>query len=279
MNNTVSDKRRPEWLKMRIGKCGSKMRVRDLLNTSRLHTVCEEAKCPNMNECHSEGTATFLILGDICTRNCRFCSVKHGVPDGLDSDEPVRVAEAVSEMGLDYVVITSVTRDDLEDQGCSEFVSVMAEIRKRMPDTGIELLVPDFRGEKRFTDKIIRAGPQVFNHNIESVPSVFSKVRPEGSYLRSLRVLEDAAGNSRGIPVKSGFMVGFGETKNEVFGLLKDLSQAGVSIVTIGQYLQPSREQVGVSEYVHPDVFREYREKALSLGFRAVYSSPFVRSS
>lgn len=248
-----------------------------LLRERSLHTVCESAKCPNKGECFERGTATFLIMGGTCTRNCRFCSVDPGRPEALDPDEPAHVADAVARMGLEHVVITSVTRDDLPDGGAAHFVATIRAVRERRPRATVEVLVPDFGGDLGAVDLVLREVPEVFNHNLETVPRLYPRVRPQAVYQRSLLVLRHAADQGRSV-VKTGCMVGLGERADEVRGLLGDARASGVDVVTIGQYLRPSREHLPVVEYVPPAVFETYRTHGEQLGLR-VEAAPFVRSS
>jgi lipoic acid synthetase len=253
--------------------------VRVLLREKSLHTVCEEARCPNLGECFSRGTATFLLLGDRCTRRCRYCSVSTARPLPPDPEEPRRVAEAASRMGLRYVVLTSVDRDDLEDGGASHFAAAVRAVRQAVPGAGIEVLTPDFKGDRRALGAVLSAGPEVFNHNIETVPRLFPRLRPQGRYGLSLAVLAAAKAIRPGPTTKSGLMVGLGETDAEVVSVLVDLRARGVDIVTIGQYLRPSREHEPVHRYVTPLAFRELEARARAIGFPTVYAGVFVRSS
>ena len=271
--------RKPAWLKRRIPAGASSRKVPDLLRKGGLHTVCEEALCPNLGECFSRGTATFLILGDRCTRDCRFCSVAQGPSGPPDSEEPARVAEAVREMGLRYVVITSVTRDDLSDGGAGLFARTIREIRERNPETLVEVLIPDFQGDEHALHEVLEARPDVLNHNLETVPRLYPSVRPEAVYRRSLELLERVEAFDSPIPTKSGLMLGLGESPEEIGRTLRDLRQAGCSLLTLGQYLQPTRNHLPVHRFVPPDEFEEWRKVALDLGFAEVASGPFVRSS
>ena len=271
--------RKPPWLKRRIPAGTSSRKVPDLLRKGGLHTVCEEALCPNQGECFSRGTATFLILGDRCTRDCRFCSVAHGPSGPPDPEEPARVADVVREMGLHYVVITSVTRDDLADGGAGLFARTIQEIRGRNPETLVEVLIPDFEGDERALHKVLEARPDVLNHNLETVPRLYPSVRPEAVYRRSLELLERVEAYDSTIPTKSGLMLGLGESPEEIGRTLRDLRQVGCSLLTLGQYLQPTRRHLPVHRFVHPDEFEEWRTVALDLGFAEVASGPFVRSS
>jgi len=270
---------KPAWLRRRLPRGAAYEEVRALLKKSRLHTVCKEADCPNIWECFSQRTATFMILGNQCTRNCRFCAVAHGIPDPPDPDEPFRVAEAVIAMQLKYVVITSVTRDDLSDGGSSLFAQTIYEIRKKSPDTMTEVLIPDFQGNKDSLLKVAGARPDVLNHNLETVPSLYSLVRPEADYHRSLYLLKHVKEYNPNIPTKSGLMLGLGETSEELYKTFEDLLDSGCNILTLGQYLQPTLKHLPVERFVTPDEFDEWRKTALNMGFSQVASGPFVRSS
>jgi lipoic acid synthetase len=271
--------RKPEWLKRRLPAEGDFSQVRQLIESGRLHTVCQEARCPNIWECFSHRTATFLILGDRCTRNCRFCSVASGKPDPPDPGEPRRVAEAVARMGLRYAVITSVTRDDLPDGGAAHFAATIEAIRASIPGAQIEVLIPDFQGDRASLATVLRARPDVLNHNIETVPRLYAQVRPQADYRRSLELLRRARDFDPAIPTKSGLMLGLGERPDELRQTLTELRAAGCRILTLGQYLQPSAAHLPVEAYITPDEFADWREKALALGFAEVASGPFVRSS
>jgi len=271
--------RKPDWLRRRLPAGPAYEEVRGLLEKNRLHTVCQEAHCPNIWECFSSCTATFLIMGPHCTRACRFCAVGHDRPAPIDPLEPAHVAEAVSQMGLTYVVVTSVTRDDLSDGGARIFAETIQAIRDRIPDAAVEVLIPDFSGEKDALRTVMYARPAVLNHNVETIPRLYARVRPGADYARSLDILRWAAQEDPSIPTKSGLMLGLGESDSEVEQTLRDLLHAGCSILTLGQYLQPSRDHLPVERYVHPKEFERWRETALNLGFRAVASGPFVRSS
>ncbi len=275
-HQTESNKK-PEWLKRPIPCAGKKSSVIDLLRAGGLHTVCEEAGCPNRGECFARGTATFLIMGDTCTRNCRFCGVTHGNPEPIDENEPNRIAEAVQRLALKHAVITSVTRDDLPDGGASHFVAVIERIREAAPQVTVETLVPDFQGATHAIDRVLASAPDVFNHNVETIARLYPDVRPQANYRQSLDVLAHAAKTHP--CVKSGFMAGLGETSEEVERLLADLSRAGCTIVTIGQYLQPSRAQTPVAQYISPELFEHYQKVGARLGIRQVVAGPFVRSS
>jgi lipoic acid synthetase len=268
--------RLPEWIKTRSSDLHIVKRV---LRGFRLSTVCEEAKCPNKGICFSKPTATFMILGDICTRNCGFCAVKSGTPCSIDSDEPERVAEAAIEMGLRHVVITSVTRDDLVDGGATQFAETIKAVKSRLPQSKVEILTPDFKGNKDSLRVVLEAKPDIFNHNMETIKRLYPKIRPQADYERSLNVLKNAKKMFRHIKTKSGLMLGFGETIEEVIELLNDLREAECDFLTIGQYLRPSKKNLPVVEYIRPDVFEELKEIALKLGFEFVASGPLVRSS
>ncbi len=277
--------RLPEWLKMPLAASASGHTTATALKDRALHTICEEARCPNRNHCWSRGTATFLVLGDRCTRSCPFCSVRGGPVGPPDEDEPLKVAEAALELGLQHVVVTSVNRDDLPDQGSGHFVRCIEEIRRLIPGVKVEVLTPDFRGREVDIDRVIEARPDVFNHNIETVPSLYIKTRPGARYQRSLDLLARVAAAAEATPgrhrmwVKSGLMLGLGEQQDEVRSLLEDLHRSGVRIVTIGQYLQPDPTSLPVEEYVHPEIFEMWRRVGESIGFSMVFSAPFVRSS
>ena len=276
--------KRPDWLKVKLPTGDNYTDVRDLMRKQKLHTVCEEAKCPNIAECWNHRTATFMILGDTCTRSCGFCNVKLGIPNELDLEEPKRVAESVEELNLRHVVITSVNRDELEDGGASIFSETVRLIRERMHDTTIEILIPDFKGSEHAFEIIMQNPPDILNHNLETVPRLYSVVRPQAKYQRSLDLITwfKRKGLSRrdGFPkTKSGIMVGIGETKDEVLSLMDDLVKAGCDILTIGQYLQPTKVHLPVDRFVTPDEFNQYKIEGLKMGFKMVESSPLVRSS
>lgn len=272
-------RRKPDWLKIELLSGGKLKEVRRLLTKNSLHTVCQSAACPNLGECFFRGTATFLIMGNVCTRNCRFCNIENGQPQTLDPHEPRRVAESVKTLGLKHAVITSVTRDDLPDGGASHFAATIRAVRELCPTTTVEVLVPDFMGSVESLRTVLDSEPDVLNHNVETVPRLYQTVRPQADYDRSLALLRNADGYSPDTITKSGFMVGLGETEEEVFQVLKDLREVGCNIVTIGQYLQPSRSHLPVGEYIHPDRFEDYRTEALRIGFSYVASAPLVRSS
>jgi lipoic acid synthetase len=270
---------KPHWLKKQLPSGPDYEKVKFLITRGRLHTVCQEAKCPNIWECFSEHTATFLILGDHCTRDCRFCAVTYGALEPPDPGEPSRVAKAAQDMGLRYVVITSVTRDDLPDGGAGLFAETIREIRNRMPDTKVEVLIPDFQGKTEALNTVLQAYPDVLNHNLETVPRLYPTVRPEAIYDRSLELLKRVHIFDSAIPTKSGLMLGLGETSEEIHQTLLDLLEAGCRILTLGQYLQPSQQHLPVARFLTPDEFDHWRETGYSLGFAEVASGPFVRSS
>ena len=272
-------RRHPDWLKVRLGGGDEYSNVKTLLRSAKLHTICEEAKCPNIAECFGSGTAVFLILGNICTRNCRYCNVKHGTPGPLRDVEPSDIAESVKTLGLNYVVITSVTRDDLKDGGAGVFYETVQAIRRVNQRCRIEVLIPDFKGEEQAVQKIIDATPDVINHNIEIVEDLFPTIRPQGDYQRSLNVLKTVKRKGKGIPTKSGLMIGLGESEEQILTTLHDLRAVAVDFLTIGQYLQPSRSHVSVEKYYTPDEFLHLKATALALGFTHVESGPLVRSS
>lgn len=273
----VSPGRKPEWLKKRLPAAKAVKGMEGHLRPRDLHTVCESALCPNKGECFGRGTATFLIMGNECTRDCRFCSVQQGRPSALDSEEPAKVAAAAADMGLQYVVVTSVTRDDLPDGGAAHFAATIEAVRRKLPGAGVEVLVPDFSGELSAVNTILQAEPDVFNHNVETVPRLYETVRPQADYERSLRVLAHAAGKGRGV-IKTGLMVGLGEEEEEVREVMRRVCESGVRVVTVGQYLRPTRVHLPVVEYVTPDTFGAYAAYGSSLGLQ-VEAGPFVRSS
>jgi lipoic acid synthetase len=269
----------PEWLKKRLPTQDKWMQVEDVLEDLNLNTVCQSAECPNQGECFANNTATFMIMGRNCSRNCRFCAVTSAKPEKLDPLEPQHVAEAVKRLGLKYVVITSVTRDDLEDGGVSHFIKTVEEIKKISDDIKIELLTPDFKGEVDILKMLAEANFEVFNHNVETIPRLYSSVRPEAEYQQSLFVLKKMKDLNDQIYTKSGIMVGLGEKKEEVIEVMHDLRDKDVDILTIGQYLQPSSMHLKVKEFITPELFAEYKNIGESLGFRSVVSEPFARSS
>lgn len=271
---------KPHWLRVKIPVSPRIAQLRRKLRNHKLASVCEEASCPNLGECFSNGTATFMIMGDICTRRCPFCDVAHGKPRPLDVNEPVELARAISDLELTYVVITSVDRDDLKDSGAGHFAACIRETRRLNPDIQLEILVPDFRGRMRIALETLRLEPpDVFNHNLESIPRLYRKVRPGADYGWSLRLLQQYKSVQAAIPTKSGLMLGLGETLEEVREVMRDLRAHDVDMLTLGQYLQPSRHHLPVERFVHPDEFDALREYGESLGFRHVASGPLVRSS
>jgi lipoic acid synthetase len=270
---------KPPWLKKRLSLNGSFRSLEHDLRANRLHTVCQEALCPNRGECFTRGVATFLIMGNICTRDCRFCAVRPGRPLPLDPDEPARIAEEVKNLGLRFAVITSVTRDDLPDGGALHFARVIQAIRGGCEGVGIEILIPDFMGATDALDLVTAKAPEVINHNIETVPRLYSAVRPQADYDRSLRLLERVKDKSPSVVTKSGLMVGLGERKEEVIRVMDDLRRHHCELLTIGQYLSPSRGHFPVKEFIHPETFDDYAGIAQAMRFKAVASGPFVRSS
>ena len=270
---------KPEWLRKRLPVGAAVQAMEGNLEQNRLHTICQEACCPNQGECFSRGVATFLIMGNVCTRNCRFCAVDSGSPAALDANEPLRLAEEVKRLGLRFVVITSVTRDDLSDGGAGHFARVIEEMRRECPGVGIEVLIPDFRGSRPALKTVVDASPEVLNHNVETVPRLYASVRPQADYRRSIELLRKAKALNPSLTTKSGLMVGLGETREEVLEVMVDLRSALCDVITIGQYLSPSTNHHPVVEYVNPEIFEKYRRDALRLGFRDAASSPFVRSS
>jgi lipoic acid synthetase len=278
----VTDKplRKPAWIRARSPAGPEVQRLKSILRDNRLYTVCEEASCPNLGECFTHGTATFMIMGDICTRRCPFCDVAHGRPDPLDENEPASLARTIKAMGLRYVVVTSVDRDDLRDGGAAHFVACIEAVRTASPDIQIEILVPDFRGRRDRALSILRqAPPDVFNHNLETVPRLYKKARPGSDYQWSLELLRQFKQQHPAVPSKSGLMLGLGETFDEVAEVMRDMRAHNVNMLTLGQYLQPSKHHLPVDRFVHPDEFERLRELGESLGFSQVASGPMVRSS
>ncbi len=271
---------KPAWLRKSAVKFSDTLGVRGVIRGASLNTVCKSARCPNMGECYAGGVATFMILGDRCSRNCGFCNVPQG-PDKhyVDPLEPANVAKAAVELGLKHIVITSVTRDDLPDGGADHFSRTIGKCRELCKSATMEVLIPDFSGRERSIDTVIKAGPDVFNHNIETVPELYAKVRPSADYARSLRLLEKAGRSGEPMVVKSGLMLGLGETMDQVRRVMIDLKDAGCDVLTIGQYLQPSRNNLPVVEYVKPEIFNELAEAGEALGIRKVFAGPFIRSS
>jgi lipoyl synthase len=271
--------RLPVWFKQKIPRAGETREVQQLLSKLKLHTVCEGAHCPNIGQCFSSGTATFMIMGDICTRNCTFCAVTKGFPPPLDAEEPQHVAEAVKTLGLNYVVITCVTRDDIPDGGAAHFAATVKALHAAAPELRVEVLVSDFKGDMESVRTVVESGPEVFAHNLETVPRLYPEVRPMAVYQRSLDVLKAAGDMSPGIITKSGIMLGLGEEQAEVVDVLRDLRSAGCELLSLGQYLAPSPQHHPVVRYVTPEEFAEYEQIALQEGFKGVASAPLVRSS
>ena len=271
---------KPEWIRVRLGANPRFHEIKRILREHRLHTVCEEASCPNIGECFGKGTATFMILGDLCTRRCPFCDVAHGKPLAPDAEEPINLARTISDLKLRYVVITSVDRDDLRDGGAQHFADCIRATRELSPTTRIEVLVPDFRGRlDAALDALSAAPPDVMNHNLETVPRLYKQARPGADYSHSLKLLGDFKSRYPNIPTKSGLMVGLGETDAEILEVMRDLRTHGVDMITIGQYLQPSAHHLPVTRYVEPAVFDEFARQAEAMGFKHAASGPLVRSS
>ena len=280
VNNPISPiKKKPSWIRTKILDSQNYFKTKEIINTKKLHTVCQEASCPNISECWSKRHATFMIMGDTCTRACAFCNVKTGKPSHLDSLEPKKIAQATKELDLKHVVITSVDRDDLKDGGAEHFSKIILETRKMNKQTTIEVLTPDFFRKGDAYQKVVNANPDVFNHNIETVPSLYLKVRPGSRYFASVNLLKSVKEINKKIFTKSGIMLGLGETRDEVLQVMDDLLAANVDFLTIGQYLQPSVRHYPLDRYVHPDEFAELKSIALSKGFLIVSSSPLTRSS
>lgn len=271
--------RKPDWIKVRFPAGDRYQRLQRLMRDEGLHTVCEEARCPNIGECWNAGTATFMILGDVCTRSCGFCNVKTGRPGAIDMLEPYRLAKAVAALGLDYVVITSVNRDDVESGGAEVFVSCIKLIRQHDPAIRVEVLIPDLKGNWDALATVVDAQPFVLNHNIETVPRLYRQVRPQAVYERSLELIRRAKAMAPDMLTKSGFMVGLGETLDETLGIMRDLRAHGCDIVTVGQYLQPTKNHLSVQRFWHPDEFQAFRDYGRELGFTRVEAGPLVRSS
>ncbi len=282
-NNIVLEnelpKRKPEWLKVRLPAGNGYSHLKNLMREQGLHTVCEEAMCPNIGECWNRGTATFLLMGDTCTRSCGFCHIKTGRPQALDEDEPRRVAESVLAMHLSHCVLTSVNRDELPNGGAHIFANTIREIRQRLPNCTIEVLIPDFKGNLVALKEVMDARPEILNHNTETVPRLYRTVRPQANYQQTLKVLSNAKILDPGAITKSGIMVGLGETKEEVLAVMRDLREHQLDILTIGQYLRPSPLHLPVYRYVHPSEFQEFHDLGMEMGFRWVESGPLVRSS
>ena len=270
---------KPDWIVKRLPYGPNRKKVEETLRGLSLHTVCEQAGCPNIGECFCNKTATFMVLGNQCTRNCTFCQVSKGEPQTVDPSEPAKVAEAVARLGLKHVVVTSVTRDDLPDGGADHFAQVIRAVQVRCPGTTIEVLIPDFQGDIDALQTVIAANPTVINHNVETVERLYPRIRPMANYARSLELIKRVKSTAPKIKTKSGLMVGFGETFDEVLNVMQDLRAVGCDFLTIGQYLAPSSQHHPVIEYVHPDTFEKYKKEAQTMGFRYVASGPFVRSS
>ena len=278
--NVDNKLKKPDWLRIRLSSSNKITEIKSILRTHKMSTVCEEGACPNLNECFSHGTATFMIMGDICTRRCPFCDVGHGKPNPLDPSEPKNLAKAIAKMKLRYAVITSVDRDDLRDGGAQHFADCLDEIRNKTPSTKIEVLVPYFRGRMEIAiEKLSKAPPNVFNHNLETIERLYREARPGANYSWSLKLLKEFRVANKAIPTKSGLMVGLGETKEEIFKTMRDLRDHDVEMLTIGQYLQPSKSHLPVQRYVHPTEFSEYEAYAKNLGFKSAACGPLVRSS
>jgi lipoyl synthase len=272
-------RRHPEWIRVRAARGPAVAETRSTLRSLRVHTVCEEARCPNLGECWGERTATFMLMGDICTRNCGFCAVAHGCPQPLDPEEPARVAEAAARLALCHVVVTSVDRDDLPDGGAEHFAATAREIKRRSASCRIEVLTPDFRGDPNAIATVVDAPINILNHNVETVPRLYRRVRPGADYARSLDLLRFAKHRRPALLTKSGLMLGLGEQPEELRSVLSDLRICGCDILTLGQYLQPTRDHLPIERYASPDEFADLRRQALALGFRHVESGPLVRSS
>ena len=271
---------KPDWIRVRAGGSPRFFEIKKILREHKLHTVCEEASCPNIGECFGKGTATFMIMGDICTRRCPFCDVGHGRPLPLDVDEPLNLAKTIAALKLNYVVITSVDRDDLRDGGAQHFVDCIRAVREASPKTQIEVLVPDFRGRlERALDILTAAPPDVMNHNLETVPRLYRQARPGSDYLHSLKLLKDFKARFPGVPTKSGLMVGLGETDDELLQTMRDMRAHDIDMITVGQYLQPTAHHLPVLRYVHPDMFAMYEREAYEMGFRHAAIGALVRSS
>jgi lipoic acid synthetase len=274
----LSSARRPEWLKAKIPGGEAYARLKSIIDTHALHTVCEEARCPNMGECWHAGTATFMILGDICTRSCGFCAVKTGRPDAeLDWDEPRRVVDAIKMMGVRHAVITSVNRDERKDGGSPIFAEVIRLVHKELTGVTVEVLIPDFKGSEEALNIVLDAGPDILNHNLETVPRLYRTVRPQANYRQSLEVLSRA--KAKGFVTKTGMMLGIGERTEEVIEAMKDVREMKCDILTLGQYLRPTKEHLPVDRYVHPDEFKMLKDLGMEMGFKHVESGPLVRSS
>lgn len=270
-------RKKPDWLRVKLPMGENYKRVRKLVDEYQLHTICQSGHCPNMGECWGEGTATFMILGNVCTRSCSFCAVATGRPPELDTDEPARVAEAIRLMEVKHAVITSVNRDELKDKGAKIWYETVVQVKEQSPETTIETLIPDVRAKWGALELMISGGQEVVSHNMETVSRLYRKVRPQAKYQRSLEQIKRT--KAAGKRTKSGVMAGLGETKEEMFQIMEDLLEHGCDVLTIGQYLQPTKRHIEIAEYVHPDVFAEYKEAGLAMGFDYVESGPMVRSS
>jgi lipoic acid synthetase len=278
-SNSVSAARKPAWLKVRAPGGPTYMRLKNLMRGANLHSVCEEARCPNIGECWEDATATFMILGDVCTRNCGYCAVAHGRPVWEDREEPERIGRAVADLGLEYVVITSVNRDDLADGGAAHWAATMRAVRRLAPACRVEVLIPDFQGSAAALETVLDAAPDVLNHNVETVPRLYKVARHGGRYERTLGLFRHARAVAPATPRKSGIILGLGEEREELLETMRDLVNAGVSILTLGQYLRPSAAHLPVARYYHPDEFAALAEAGRTLGFAHVESGPLVRSS
>ncbi|MBT6751187.1 MAG: lipoyl synthase [Desulfobacula sp.] len=280
MHSETKQIRKPSWLKKKLPRGGDYQRVRNLISKAGLNTVCQEANCPNMFECFSKDTSTFMILGSNCTRNCRFCNIGFAPALPLDQDEPMRVAKAALDLNLKYVVVTSVTRDDLEDGGAAHFANTIKAIKNTLPNNPkVEVLIPDFQGNIEALKIVVSANPDVVNHNIETIPSLYSTARPEANYQQSLDLFKNVKAIKASMPVKSGIMLGLGETFEELEQTMEDLFKAGCDILTLGQYLQPTKAHLAVQKYYSPEEFKQLEKKARQIGFKKVAAGPFVRSS
>ena len=278
-SSAVPETRKPAWLKVRAPGGPNYLRLRRLMRDLALHSVCEEAHCPNIGECWEEATATFMILGDVCTRNCGYCAVAHGTPVWEDREEPERIGRAVAELGLEHVVITSVNRDDLADGGAAHWAATVRAVHAQAPACRVEVLVPDFLGRRASLDTVVAAAPAIFNHNTETVPRLYKVARHGGRYERVLELFRHVGATAPGLPLKSGVILGLGEERDELVATMRDLVRVGVSILTLGQYLRPSREHLPVARYYHPDEFAELAVIGRKIGFAHVESGPLVRSS
>ena len=280
MTQTIQPGRRiPDWIRVRVHEGEHFKQLKELVRERRLHTVCEEAHCPNIFDCWNRRTATFMILGDVCTRACRFCAVTSGRPTELDIGEPLRVAESVAELGLRHAVVTSVDRDDLRDGGAEIFARTIRSIRRRSPGTSIEVLTPDFQGDPAAIRTVVEAGPDIFNHNTETVPRLYARIRPRAVYANSLGLLRQVKELAPGMVTKSGVMVGLGETTDELLSVFRDMRRHRIDVLTVGQYLRPSRKHAEVVRYYPPEEFAELKREAMAMGFEHVESGPLVRSS